>query len=260
MSNKSSRVKALYKLRYIRKIGILKYLVIGFSMMFAQNEYEVEWKGRCIYLRKGTSDITVFKQVMVFDQYAAKDPNKKKVRTIVDLGANIGLSSLNFSIKYPDARIIAVEPEKKNFDLMLKNVEGINNITCLNNAIWNRNSMLTLHDEGKGEYGYIVGEEPDRGFDKVKALTMDDIIEQFNIEKIDLLKIDIEGSEKELFASNYESWLPRVDRIIIELHDWYRPGCASSFFRAVSHAEYVMSVKGETLSVVFDKEAEAVYS
>ena len=63
----------------------------------------------------------------------------------------------------------------------------------------------------------------------VVAITLDKIIKDYNLEKIDILKIDIEGAEREVF-SNTSSWIEKVDSIIIELHERMKTGCNRSFY------------------------------
>ena len=261
MEKKKFNKKVVNAFRYIYKVGILKTIAIGMAILASGAEVEIKWKNRHVQFRKGTTDFMVFKQVMVFGQYDVKALNSLKgVNTIVDLGANIGLSALHFKMKYPDATIIAVEPEKKNFDILEKNVSGLSNVYCLNNAIWNSHKNLGIYDIGLGEYGFVVNEENDKEIGAVTSLTINEIMGKFQVDKIDILKIDIEGSEKELFEKNYETWLPKVRSIVIELHDWFRPGCAASFFRAISPYEYNMSFKGENVTIVFtDKSNTTTY-
>ena len=245
--------KVLNTFRYVYKVGILKSIAIGMTILVSGAEYEVKWKHRPVHLRRATTDFHVFQQIFVFEQYNARRlKGLDEVSTIIDLGSNIGLSPLYFKMNYPNARVIAVEPEKKNFNILVKNVAGLSDVYCLNNAIWNKPANLGIYDIGLGEYGFVMGEESKNETGNVKAITMDEIIEKFQVKTIDILKIDIEGSEKELFSGNYESWLPKVRSIIIELHDWFRPGCAASFFKAISMFDYTMSFKGENISIVFN--------
>jgi hypothetical protein len=81
---------------------------------------------------------------------------------------------------------------------------------------------------------------------------MDDLVNMYNLETIDILKIDIEGAEKELFTYNYENWLQKVRCIVIELHDLYRPGCATAFFKAISSREFSIFCKGEDIVITFN--------
>jgi FkbM family methyltransferase len=229
-------------------------------MASGAEEVEVKWKHRNVTLRKSTTDIHVFKQVCVFNQYQIKPGQVENVETVVDLGANIGLSALYFKQKYPNATVIAVEPEKKNYDVMVKNVAGLSNVHCLQNAIWSTNRNLGIHETSYGEYGFVVNDEKDNEIESVKAVTMDDIIANYHLAKIDILKIDIEGSEKELFSGNYTSWLSMVRCIVIELHDWFKPGCASAFFKAISSFEYTMSFKGENVTIIFQNRDKEVKS
>jgi Methyltransferase FkbM domain len=67
----------------------------------------------------------------------------------------------------------------------------------------------------------------------VRAVTIDEIIKEFGLGRIDLLKIDVEGSEKEIF-DNSEAWISSVDVICVELHDRFKAGCSRSFFTAVT--------------------------
>ncbi len=70
-----------------------------------------------------------------------------------------------------------------------------------------------------------------------------------NIKQIDLLKIDIEGAELELFQSNYEQWLPRVKVVVIELHDHLRPGCSSAFNNAINSINHRKAQQGENIII-----------
>ncbi|WP_315817028.1 hypothetical protein [Paraflavitalea speifideaquila] len=113
MKGKKFNKQVVNTLRFIYRLGLIKALLIFVSIFAAAEEYKIKWKGRQVHLRKATTDFCVFRQVLVFDQYTIKGLKSEEVETIVDLGANIGLSVLYFKVKYPSARIIAVEPEKE---------------------------------------------------------------------------------------------------------------------------------------------------
>jgi FkbM family methyltransferase len=258
MKKQALKKQLITTLRYIYKIGIIKSLIICMAVTSAEAEYEIRWKGRQLHLRKGSTDFKVFRAIMVFGQYNISKINSKGVETIVDLGSNIGFSVLHFKSKYPRARIIAVEPEQKNFALLQKNVEKYTDVHCLNYAVWHTTKNLGIYDSGLGEYGYRVVEANDKQVGSVPTITMNEIIDKYNIDHIDILKIDIEGAEKELFSTNYESWLPKVRCIVIELHDLYRPGCATAFFRAISQRQFDMFCKGEDVVITFNEQTQEV--
>ncbi len=242
--------KKLYNhLRFIYKVGLFKSLLILFAWLSADAEYKVKWRHHDVHLRKGTTDYTVYRQVLVFEHYASQ--KTKNVRTIIDLGANIGLATLYYKHKYPGATIIAVEPESGNFNMLKKNVAGLKNVYCVQKAIWNKSRSLQLVSTQFGEYGYAVGEEANEESSEIGAITIGDLCDQFSISTIDLLKIDIEGSEKELFDKGSEEWLPRVKSIVIELHDWFKPGCSHAFFKAISERPFNMTGRGENITITF---------
>jgi hypothetical protein len=76
-----------------------------------------------------------------------------------------------------------------------------------------------------------VTQGTDPGFD-VPALSMESLLAMLPSGRADLVKIDIEGAEKELFSEPH-AWLDQVQSMVIELHDRYQPGCSRAFFNAV---------------------------
>ncbi|AEW01583.1 hypothetical protein A4D02_06170 [Niastella koreensis] len=243
--------KVVTTLRYVYKVGIIKSVLIGLAMSASGEEVEVKWKGRNYHIRKHSSDFKVFRAVSVFGQYNISKITSNNVKTIVDLGANIGFSVMHFKSKFPNAHVIAVEPEKNNYDQLVKNVKDYKDVDCLQNAIWYSQKNLGIFDSGLGEYGFRVVDANQKLVGSVDAITMDDIISRYKLQTIDILKIDIEGAEKELFTYNYENWLPKVRCIVIELHDSYRPGCATAFFKAISSREFDIFCKGEDIVITF---------
>jgi FkbM family methyltransferase len=154
---------------------------------------------------------------------------------IIDAGANIGLASIYFANKFPDAKIFAIEPEESNFKLLQKNSAPYKNIIPLQAALWNRNEEICVIDSGLGKWGFMTEEKMADGDRKrnfchyIKGKTVDSIMRDYSVQRIDILKIDIEGAEKEVF-SDTSSWIEKVDAIIIELHERMKAGCIGSFY------------------------------
>ncbi len=187
------------------------------------------------YLRCLTSDIPAYDQVYVSREYDFAVSRHPKV--IMDAGANIGLASIYFANRYPDSQIIAVEPEASNFELLKTNVTPYRNVIPLQAALWNKDEEINLVDPGMGKWGFMTqardGSEEVQGVTvhKTRGLTVDTIMRKQKIERIDILKIDIEGSEREVF-SNSSPWIEKVDALIIELHERIKPGCCHNFYTA----------------------------
>ena len=67
----------------------------------------------------------------------------------------------------------------------------------------------------------------------VTAMTVDKVMLDYGLEKIDILKIDIEGAEREVFRDP-TLWIDKVDALIVELHERMKPGCNRSFYKSTN--------------------------
>jgi FkbM family methyltransferase len=203
-----------------------------------------------IYVRNGTTDVLVYKSIVENAEYDFAV--KKEPRIIIDAGANIGLASVFFANKYPNAKIIAIEPEEFNFEMLKKNTAPYFNIYTIKAALWNSICELDLFG-GYDDWGFRLG--MDRKESRMerrhltKTVTIEKIIEDFNIDKIDILKIDIEGSEREVF-NNSSAWIDKVNSIIVELHEPIKKGCNKAFYKIskkynsiCKHGEYIYLTK-----------------
>jgi len=151
-----------------------------------------------IYFRPGSSDIHTFREIFLRREYAIQIPEENIPKTIIDAGANIGFTTLFFLLRFPNSQIISLEPNAENFELLKKNTAGYPNILPMQAALWNKKGVLNVIDEGYGVRGFVVGEGSLKNADNVPSTTLMELISQNNISSIDILKIDIEGSEKEV--------------------------------------------------------------
>ncbi len=185
-----------------------------------------------VHLRPNTSDSSTFKQIFIRREYDIQVGFKPKV--IFDIGANIGLAAIYFSNRFSEAKIISIEPASDNFEMMMKNIAPYKNINALHSAIWNEDKNLKVVDKGLGAWGYTVEEATLEDSDYFSAFSIKSIMEKFNVDKIDILKMDIEGSEKIVFSQNYEYWLPRIRVLVVDILDWINPGCSDMVLNALS--------------------------
>jgi FkbM family methyltransferase len=185
-----------------------------------------------VRLRVRTTDIGMCHEILIKRCYRNDLPAVPKV--IIDAGANIGLTSIFFANEYPNARIIAIEPEESNFEMLKKNTAPYPNVEILNAALWGENRELDLFDPQEGHSAFQIKSESRTGpvgTKKVRGVTLDRLMQELGIEFVDLLKIDIEGAELEVFADPVR-WIDRVGIIAIELHERLRPGCDAAVNRA----------------------------
>lgn len=208
-----------------------------------------------VHLRMNTSDVPTFFQVFSRIEYDIEFPHP--LRTIVDLGSNIGLAAAYFSGRYPDAKIICVEPDAGNFAMLQENIATRPNVTALHAAIWPEAGQLQVVDTdaaGKplGAWGVQTrevakGASIDIGGVQVEALTVHQVMQRAGFTKIDLLKVDIEGAELELFSRNTAEWLPFVESLVIETHDRFKPGTTAAVRAALLPHGYEERRSGENL-------------
>lgn len=176
-----------------------------------------------LYFRKNLSDKKNFLHIFIKREY--KYNYQIEAKNIIDGGAYIGFSSLFFAKNFINAKVIAVEPDLSNYEILKKNVAAYKNIYALRRALWYEEKKLFVKDIGLDKWGLIVSENDNENNNYVMGITIEKIMIEFRFDLVDILKIDIEGSEKELFSKNYENWLPKVKYLIIEFHDRIKPGC-----------------------------------
>jgi FkbM family methyltransferase len=181
----------------------------------AAKRYRVNLIGRPhdLWLRTVGGDIFVLHEVFGSGCYDLPS-GLHAPRTIIDLGANIGLTTLYFASKAPGARFICVEPVPSNVELLRRNVRVLPQAVIVEAAVA-KTSGTVLFDDTRPTWG---GSIACNGRLYVQSISIDDLIMRYAPEGvIDLLKIDIEGAEADVLSSPMR-WLDRVSCIVAELH------------------------------------------
>jgi FkbM family methyltransferase len=143
-------------------------------------------------------------------------PDLKHPQFIIDAGANIGATAVFLANQYPSAQIIAVEPETTNVQLARQNCAHYPNIEIIEGGVWHRSAMLEIENPEDESWAFriresAVGDPTSKG---VRGFTIDELSQG---KRIDLLKVDIEGSEKYIFSEG-TSWLSSVNAMLVEIH------------------------------------------
>ena len=236
-----SYVKVRTQINCIRLLGLLGVKIILQSWLGKRDLVPVQVSGTVVWMRLNSTDLATLLQIFRNREYEFDvDGN---VDVIIDGGANVGYSAVYFALKYPEARIIAVEPHPENFALLQKNIERFPNIEALQAALWYKDEPVGLWDPEEGAWGFRVKQgtaastettEEVAGSDLlISGVSIDAILSRYELGSIDILKLDVEGSEKEIFE-HADSWIDSVRVIVAELHDKYRTGCARSFYNATN--------------------------
>ncbi len=220
------------------------WLALKTKLAGAPYERQVQTPTGPIFLRLKTSDLNAYDKVFLQHDYAF--PVSATPSVIVDAGANIGFASIYFARKYPQARILAIEPELSNFRLLERNVQPFKNVVPVHAALWREDTTMDVVDPGIGHWGFqVTTDAAGRRVETVEALSVPTLMRRYGVDHIDIFKVDIEGAEKELFESA-EGWINRVGSIMIELHDRLKPGCTETFSRAAAGFP-VEEKKGENI-------------
>jgi len=191
--------------------------------------------------RANTSDIGVFRQVFAQREYRCLD-DLRTAGLILDCGANVGYSSAYFLSRFPQATVICVEPDPANFAELEANLAPYpGRWRGIRAAVWSRPTGLVLAETNSGagwEWARQVrparaGETP-----TIRATDISTLLDESGFQHISLLKVDVEGAEEVLFASNYERWLGRVENLVIELHG---PESIAVFKAAIAAEKFTVS-------------------
>ncbi len=198
--------------------------------------------------RNNQSDTVMFEQVFVNEDYGFDLPFSP--RTIIDAGANAGYASLYFANRFPEACILAIEPDHQNFELLRQNVAAFPQINPVRAGLWGFGGALRVVDPAASKCMITLAAANELGDDTLPALTVSEAISRLGAETVDLLKIDIEGAEIEVFNHAAPQWLRRVRALMIELHDGRRPGCARALYRALDGMEFLQFQRGDVLLIL----------
>lgn len=201
--------------------------------------------------RLNETDPEVFGQVFVRNDYRHFIlPPQADV--IIDAGANVGYSVLFFRGCYPDATIIALEPNPDNFAVLQENCGHLPNVILLQAALWKSCTTLQLqftNDDGKslGSWGTrtIEGMEPSIETESTEAIDAFTLMQRFNLSGIDIFKIDIEGAEKEVFSDPDAAWYSSVNLFVLETHERFAKGADSNVKAALPKDRWQYARKGE---------------
>jgi FkbM family methyltransferase len=206
----------------------------GFSINNQKDLWRITNDTLCFYLRKGGSDSKVFNHIFVSKEYHPLieliKSNKISIKNLIDVGANIGLATIYIDKHLPNLKIVSIEPDEDNFNLLIQNLGSLKNqnIEKLNLALWHKREVLykdrSFRDGEEWSYTFDVRKNICCNFpsgNEVKGITIHDVINDFKLDEIGILKLDIEGAERFLFDKKISdlSFLNITKILALEIHD-----------------------------------------
>ena len=206
-----------------------------------------------LYIRRGGTDIVCYEQIFNKLEYSFLLELKKKPDKILDCGGYIGLSAAYFASKFEKARILVVEPNHENYIFALLNNKNNKNVRILNCAVWSEETILAESSRPEGAMTIQFNEvtEKENFKDRVNAYTVGQILKKADFDKVDFLKVDIEGAERELFSSkDCKEWINDCSIISCELHDnpnskVYTPGCTEALENTLKSSNFLKNISGQ---------------
>lgn len=228
---------------------ILKYF---FEFTFGRNEYVVNEFGLRFVIRPRTTDLYVIGEV--FGDYTYDIPelkSKDTIQNILDIGSHIGTFSLWTSLNFKPHRIINIEMDTQNYKQLEKNIKlnGLNAICHLiNKAIYYKNTEIYYNKISGASGMNFISEKPTPN--KIETITLKDVINNNHLDVVDLLKVDIEGSEKYVFTKENESiFSKKIRNIVMEYHNFKDNYSESHYIEYLERLGFIVKTKGTLQSV-----------
>ena len=184
-------------------------------------------------VRPASTDLFVLMSTFV-DRYHLPQVDIPAGGVILDLGAYTGFTTAQLAHLYPDARVIAVEMDRENHELAQINTAAFApRCRVVRAALWSENGEISFG--GDKAWGYHVtadDEDPDAERGTVMSLTVDKLLADHDVDRVDFLKMDIEGAEAAVFATA-DRWLDRVSAMNLECHPYYNPRASVEICRGL---------------------------
>ena len=202
--------------------GIILRFVIA-SGLAKKKVFALKIAGRDVLLRSATPDAKTAVANLTNEFAIVAEHIPSDARLIVDAGGYIGTSALYFAKAFPKATVVVLEPSAENLEILRQNVAGVERIVVIEKALSATAAVVPLIDTGTGEWGYSIAADAARSGhnllgQSVETTTLREVLAVTHAQRIDLLKLDIEGSERELLAEG-PSALAAVDALVCELHE-----------------------------------------
>jgi FkbM family methyltransferase len=190
--------------------------------------------------------INLLEEIFIYDVYSSEI--KELHPYIIDCGSNIGMSVLYFKSQYPGAKILAFEPDHETFQLLSENVSvnNLDGVQLLNVALSDQDSEVQLFAKpvpGSLTMSLFKSEEKTQ----MKSVIAKKLSGYVNA-KVDLLKIDVEGSEIKILRDLVESdKIKMIDQMIIEYHPAITGKPVESFIKFLESINFTCTFDADTI-------------
>lgn len=255
---------------FLKRFGLLGGLRLGLGVSGRETDpaaaatpLQVPDFERPIWLRPTRSDYSIFWQCVVRTQYnLARFPHMQEIQRraqamiaagqvplVIDGGANIGLSLRGFARDFPQAHVIAVEPDDDNFRVLTANARELaGQHTLVQGAVASQSGHSRIIARERGSAGFMTEYCDAADPEAIRAYSVADLVGMVPNGRPWIVKLDIEGGQDELFSRD-TGWVADADLIMLEPDDWAFPwgGTTVNFLRALSQHRFDYVLDGEML-------------
>lgn len=249
-----------YHLGLARAFGLPAAVSLAIRRKFAlRKPLTVHWQGQQIVVRPRESDPIVASNVLGWHEYALgeraetalsrlaeKWRARGKTPVIIDGGANVGYAALHFAKLYPEAVIIAIEPNPETFEVLRQNCAGYPQIRPVLGALWSHDKGVSLQSDPDTSWADHV-----RDGGLTPSFRLQDLLASVPDSRSLIIKLDIEGAEGEVCRAAPEV-LRATACLLIEPHDYLRPGASvlSPVYDALHDLRVDTLLVGEYIAVI----------
>ena len=222
----------------IKNIGIFEFFRLKRLDKFKKTSSKLF--GEKINMVDSSTYLSLVNEIFIDEIYKFNSKNDENV--IIDCGANIGLATIYFKLRFPNSKIIAFEPDPNIFDVLNANIKSFNfsNIDLHNSAISNIEGFVNFEMNGALS-GMISNSALNSNTVSVKSVRLKDLLAKYN--QIEFLKIDIEGHEDYVMEDIKEE-LIKVNYLFLEYHSFIeRPQILDKILRIISEANLRYYIK-----------------
>lgn len=213
----------------------IKYLIRSKSYQFMKDRtdksnslHSYDYMGKPVYYRTATSDMMIIHEILLKKDYAGEYwlPLEINPEVILDIGGNIGITSVYLANRFPNAKIYTFEPLPQNFEILKKNTELYDNIEVFNVGLGQEDGSFDIFmSEDSENFGGASLYAEAGGVDTTQKITCqvrnaNKMLEEIGVKSVDLIKIDTEGAEYDILTALDQDLVAGAKWITGELHGY----------------------------------------
>jgi FkbM family methyltransferase len=209
------------------KKALLFILALPLVFFSRQNRSAYELMGECRMVISGQEvriihpDVRFIEEILLNKCYTPDSSFEIQDDSIViDAGANVGIYTIYAGTRARHGKVIAIEPEMRNFTFLRENISanGFSNVELENSALAESDGEARLHLSRAGSHSIMPQDSLD-DFQVCESVSVDTILKRYSLNHVDILKLDIEGTEFSVLEST--PWIKGVGKIVMEIHSRY---------------------------------------